>query len=156
MKMIGRAVALASLATGLLVSGVLAAEIPDNQGQAHHAGDQAQAATHRQNDNQDHNQQAVGTSDQCVRVHAAGLSGRIQVTGGGVHLIVLAENADDREAKDLDALADKVAAAVCGDLAASREEADAVSAADKLQGLDVLHSNTFGADDDGEDQNTKD
>ena len=160
--MFGRAVALASLATGLLVSGVFAAETPDNQGQAHSAAGQAQAAEHRQNNKtgqaqaaehgqnntQAQNEHAVGTSDECVRVHVAGRSGRIQIIGGGVHLVVLAENEDDRETNDLNALADKVANAVCGDAAASKEETDAVSAADNLQGIEVVHSNTYGGDDD--------
>ena len=147
MNMIGRAVALATLATGLLVSGALASETSDNKGRGHNERGQAQAALHRPDKAQDKDDRAgrVTTSDQCVRVRAAGSSGRIQVVGGGVHLVVLAENAADRETSDLQALAAKVAAAVCGDGTASKEEADAVSAADSLPGLDVLHSNTYGA-----------
>jgi hypothetical protein len=83
----------------------------------------------------------------CVRVHAAGRSGKIQVRGGGVHLVVQAEHVTDRETNDLTALAEKVAGAVCGDAAADKEEADATAAADALQGLEVVHHNAYGAED---------
>jgi len=121
MKVFGMAVALASLAGALLTTGVLAA---DNS--------QDVAKTDR-------------VSKDCVQVHAAGRGGKIQVRGGGVHLVVEAEEASDREASDLQALAVTIANKVCGNAAA--EEADAVTAADALQGAEVLHHNTYGAED---------
>jgi len=123
MKVFGRAVALASLAGALLTSGALAA-------------DASQPET-----------KTDGVSKDCVQVHVAGRSGKIQVRGGGVHLVVEAEEATDRDAQDLQALADKVAGVACGTAAAAKEEADAVDAVDAFEGLDVVHQNTYGAED---------
>ena len=124
MKVFGPAVALASLFGALLTTRALAADAP-----------------------QQPEVKAERASKDCVEVHVAGRSGKIQVRGGGVHLIVEAEEATDREASDLQALADKVAASTCGNAAPAKEEADAVAAADALQGLEVIHENTYGAKD---------
>src|SRR5215204_1299905 len=122
MIVFGRAAALAGLAGVLLSTQALAADASEQQN-------------------------AGRASKDCVRVHVAGRSGKIQVRGGGVHLVIQAEQDSDREAGDLQALAEKVAAATCGNAAAAQEEADAVAAADALQGVEVVHENTYGAED---------
>jgi hypothetical protein len=124
MKSFGTAVVLASVVGALLTTGALAAEAPHEPGV-----------------------KADRVSKNCVEVHVAGRSGKIQVRGGGVHLIVEAEEVTDRESSDLEMLADKVAAVTCGNAAADKEEADAVAAADALKGLEVVHENTYGAED---------
>ena len=124
MKVFLRAVALAGVAGALLTSGVLAAD-----------------ASHKLDAD------AGRASKDCVQVHVAGHNGKIQVRGGGVHLVVEADEASDREANDLQTLADKVAAAACGSGAAAKEAADASAAADAVQGVEVLHQNTYGAQD---------
>jgi hypothetical protein len=144
MKVIGRALALAGLAASLMTSGVFAADAEQAQS---HGQQRGAAAAEDSRPNENSGSKSASATDECVLVHVAGRSGQIQVRGGGVHLVVRAAEADDREASDLQSLADRVADAACGDKASATELADAASAADKLDGMDVVHQNTYAAED---------
>jgi hypothetical protein len=95
--------------------------------------------------------------DRCVVGHVAGRSGKGQLRGGGVHLVIQADEDGALDRDLLVAAAGVLADRVCDDEDLTDAEFQAaVDAVDALAGLSVTHANAYQSDDEDDDHEDDD